>query len=162
MRRIFLALVALFFIAAAVPRAHADDDRVSFFNSINVADGEEAHDLVCIFCSIHNDGAVHGDTVAILGSIRSNGSIDGNAVSILGNINLGHEAHIGQNCVAVLGSVTHYAHGQIGENLVQIPFALLLIPVLFFVGIIYLIRMLVFRSRLPYPMPPPPPPSRMR
>ena len=121
-------------------------------------EGEEAHDLVCIFCSIHLDGAAHGDAVAILGSIRSNGPIDGDAVSILGNINLGRDAHVGGDCVAVLGSVRHYSNNQIGQNLVQIPMALLLIPVLLFVGLIYLIRTLVYRSRLPYPMPPPPPP----
>jgi hypothetical protein len=158
MRRILLAVLALFFVAAAVPRAHADDDRVSFFHSIDVAEGEEAHDLVCIMCSIHIEGAAHGDAVAILGSIRSNGPIDGDVVSILGNINLGRDAHIGGDCVAVLGSVREYTSSQIGQNLVQIPFALILIPVLFFVGIVYLIRTAVYRSRLPYPMPPPPPP----
>jgi hypothetical protein len=157
MRSILLAVLALIFVAAAVPRAHADDDRVSFFNSINVAEGEDAHDLVCIFCSIHIDGAAHGDVVSILGGIRSNGPIDGDAVSILGNINLGRDAHIGGDCVAVLGSVRHYTSNQIGQNLVQIPFVLLLIPVFFFVGIIYLIRTVVYRSRMPYPMPPPPP-----
>jgi hypothetical protein len=157
MRRILLAVLALILVAAAVPRAHADDDRVSFFNSINVAEGEDAHDLVCIFCSIHIDGAAHGDVVSILGGIRSNGPIDGDAVSILGNINLGRDAHIGGDCVAVLGSVRHYTSSQIGQNLVQIPFVLLLIPVFFFVGIIYLIRTVVYRSRMPYPMPPPPP-----
>ena len=111
-------------------------------------------------CSIHVDGAVHQNAVAILGGIRSNGPIEQNAVTILGNINLGRDAHIGGNCVAVLGSVRHYSSNQIGQNLVQIPMALLLIPVLLFVGLIYLIRTLVFRSRLPYPMPPPPPPMR--
>ncbi len=160
MRRILLAVLALFLVAAAAPRAHADDDRVSIFHSINVAEGEDAHDLVCIFCSIHIDGAVHGDVVAVMGGIRSNGPIDGDAVSILGNINLGRDAHIGGNCVAVLGSVRYYTSSQIGQNLVQIPFALLLIPVLFFFFLVYVIRTLVWRARLPYPMPPPPPPMR--
>ena len=159
MRRILVAVFALSILAVAVPRAHADnDDRVSFFHSINVAEGEEAHDLVCIFCSIHNDGAVHGDTVAIMGSIRSNGPMDGDAVSILGNIGLGRDARIGGNCVAVLGSVRHYSNDQIGKDLVQIPFAIILIPVLIFFFPVYVIRSLVWRARLPYPMPPPPPP----
>ena len=160
MRRILVAVFALFILAAAAPRAHANDDRVSFFHSIDVPEGEEAHDVVCIFCSIHIDGAVHGDTVAIMGSIRSNGPMDGDAVSILGNIGLGRDAHIGGNCVAVLGSVRHYNNDQIGKDLVQIPFALILIPVLIFFFLVYVIRSLVLRARLPYPMPPPPPPMR--
>jgi len=161
MRRILIAVLALFFVAAAVPRAHADNaDRVSFFHSINVAEGDEAHDVVCILCSIHIDGAVHGDTVAIMGSIRSNGPMDGNAVSVLGNINLGQDAHVNGDCVAVLGSVKHFTSSQVGHELVQIPFALILIPVLFFFFLVYVIRSLVWRARLPYPMPPPPPPMR--
>jgi len=161
MRRILLAVLALILVAAAVPRAHADDDRVSFFKSINVPKDEEAQDVVCILCSIHIDGTAHGDTVAILGSIRSNGPIDGDAVSILGNISLGPEARVGGDCVAILGSIRHYTNNQVGGDTVQLPLALLLIPVFFLVGIVYLIRTLVWRSRLPYPMPPPPPP-RMR
>jgi hypothetical protein len=161
MRRILLAVFVLFFVAAALPRAHADDDRVSFLHSINVGEGEEAHDLVCILCSIHIDGAVHGDSVAILGSIHSNGPIEGDVVSVLGNIELGRDAHIGGDCAAILGSVRHYTNNQVSGDVVQIPFALLLIPLFIFVGIIYLIRTLVWRSRLPYPMPPPPrPPTR--
>ena len=96
------------------------------------------------------------DAVAILGSIRSNGPIDGDAVSILGNISLGRDAHIGGNCVAVLGSVRHYNNNQIGRDLVQIPLALHLHPgALLFVCLIYVIRSLVWRARMPYPMPPP-------
>jgi hypothetical protein len=160
MRRILVAVFALSILAAAAPSARANDDRVSFFPSINVAEGEEAHDLVCIMCSIHIDGHVHGDTVAILGSIRSNGPMDGDAVSILGNINLGQDAHVNGDCVAVLGSVKHFTSGQIGHEVVQIPFALILIPVLIFFFLVYLIRTLIWRARLPYPMPPPPPPMR--
>lgn len=160
MRRILVALFALFILAAAAPRAHANDDRVSFFHSIDVAEGEDLHDTVCIFCAIHIDGAVHGDVVAILGSIRSNGPIDGDAVSILGNIALGRDARVGGNCVAVLGSVRHSSSDQIGKDLVQIPFAVIFIPVLIFFFLVYVIRTLVWRARLPYPMPPPPPPMR--
>jgi hypothetical protein len=143
MRRILVAVFALSILAAAAPSARANDDRVSFFHSINVAEGEEAHDLVCIMCSIHIDGHVHGDTVAILGSIRSNGPMDGDAVSILGNINLGQDAHVNGDCVAVLGSVKHFTSGQIGHEVVQIPFALILIPVLIFFFLVYLIRTLI-------------------
>jgi hypothetical protein len=159
MRRILLAVLALIFVAAAVPRAHADqnDDRVSFFQSITIAEGEEAHDTVCIFCSIHADGDIRGDAVAILGSIHTNGAVNGSTVAILGNISLGPDAHVGGDCVAVLGSVRHYTSSQISRQLVQIPFALLLIPVLIFCFIVYLIRALVRRARMPYPMPPPPP-----
>lgn len=157
MRRLLPITFALWFIAAAVPRAHADDNRVSFFQSISIEEGEQLQNAVCILCSIRIDGALQGNAVAILGSIRSNGAIEQNAVSILGSISLGQDAHVGQNCVAILGSVRHFTAGQIGQNTVEIPFAIILIPVFFLIGIVYLIRTLVGRSRMPFPMPPPPP-----
>jgi hypothetical protein len=157
MHRILAAVFALSLLTGAAPHAYANEDRVSFFHNIDVADGEDAQDTVCILCSIHIDGAVHGDAVAILGSIRTNGPIDGDAVSILGNVNLGRDAHVGGDCVAVLGSVRQSSGNQIGKELVQLPFVLILFPVFVFFGIVYLIRTLVWRARVPYPMPPPPP-----
>jgi hypothetical protein len=156
MRRILPIVFALLVIAAA-PRAFADDDRVSIFHSISVEEGEEVQNAVCILCSIHINGAVHQNAVAILGSIRSNGPVGQNAVSILGGIALGRDAHVGQNCVAILGSVRRFSSDQIGQNTVEIPFAIIFIPIFFFIGIVYLIRTLVWRARMPYPMPPPPP-----
>ncbi|MBV8674051.1 MAG: hypothetical protein JOZ33_11500 [Acidobacteriaceae bacterium] len=159
MRRILPFIFALLIVAAAVPRAQADNDRVAIFHSISVAEGEQVQNAVCIFCSIRIEGAVHENAVAIFGTIRSNGPIEQNAVSILGGISLGQEAHVGQNCVAVLGSVRPYSSGQVGQNVVEIPFGIVFIPIFLFVGIIYLIRTLVWRARAPYPMPPPPPRS---
>ena len=157
MRRLLPLIFALLLVSAAVPRAFADDNRVSFFESISVEEGEDVQNAVCILCSIRVDGSVHQNAVAILGRIRSNGPIGQNAVSILGGINLGRDAHVGQNCVAILGSVRRFSSDQVGQNVVEIPFAIVLIPIFLFVGIVYLIRTLVWRARMPYPMPPPPP-----
>ena len=156
MRRVLPILFALLLVAAAVPRAFGDDNRVSFFHSISVDEGEDVQNAVCILCSIHINGSVQQNAVSILGSVRSNGPIGQNAVSILGSVSLGRDAHVGQNCVAVLGSVSRFSSGQIGQNAVEIPFAIILIPIFLFVGILYLIRTLVWRARMPYPMPPPP------
>jgi hypothetical protein len=158
MRRIFPAVLALLFLTAGVPRAFADDNRVAIFHSVKVEEGEDVQNVVCVLCSIRIEGAVHQNAVAVLGSIHSNGPIGQNAVSVLGGINLGPEAHVGQNCVAVLGRVRHSTSEQIGQNVVEIPFALIFIPIFFFIGIVYLIRTLVWRARMPFPMPPPPRP----
>ena len=157
MRRLSAAVFALSLIAAAVPQAHADDDRFAIFHSISVEQGEEVQNAVCILCSIRVNGSVHQNAVAVLGSIRANGPIGQNAVSILGRIHLGPEAHVGQNCVAVLGSVTRVSSEQVGQNTVEIPLGIIFIPIVFLIGIVYLIRMLVCRARAPFPMPPPRP-----
>jgi hypothetical protein len=157
MRRMLPLIFALLFLAAAATRAFAADDRVAILRSISIEEGEEVQNAVCILCSIRIDGSVQQNAVAILGGVRSNGPIGQNAVSILGSISLGRDAHVGQNCVAVLGSVRHYTSGQIGQNVVEIPFGIIFIPIFIFIGIIYLIRTLVWRARMPFPMPPPPP-----
>lgn len=157
MRRLLPIALALLLVATAPPRAHADDDRVAIFHSISVEEGEEVQNAVCVLCSIRIKGAVRQNAVAVLGSIHSEGPIGQNAVSFLGSISLGQEGHVGQNCVAVLGRVRRYTSEQIGQNVVEIPLAIIFIPIFFFIGIVYLIRMLVWRARMPFPMPPPPP-----
>ena len=140
MRRLLTIALAVLLVAAAVPRAFADGDRVAIFRSISVEEGEDVQ-----------------NAVAVLGSIHSNGPIGQNAVSILGTISLGRDSHVGQNCVAVLGSVRRFSSDQVGQNVVEIPFVIVFIPIFFFIGIVYLIRTLVWRARMPFPMPPPPP-----
>lgn len=150
MRRI-LTIVALLALFAAAPRAHAESDRVSFFHDITIDEGEQATDTVCIFCSIRNEGAVHGDAVSLFGGIHSSGSISGDAVSILGNIKLDEDAHVGGDTVAIFGML-RYRTGQIGGETVEMPVVLLLIPLGLLALLIWGIRS-IFRPRS-YSMPP--------
>ena len=63
-----------------------------------------------------------------------------------------------KDCVVFLGSVNQHGTGQVGKDLVQFPLMLLFVPLLLLFLLIYVIRSLVRRSYVPYPMPPPPPP----
>jgi len=155
-RLLYLALTAAFLCIAARP-AHAEGDRVSFLHDIHISNGEQAHDLVCILCSIHIDGPVEGDTVAILGSIHSAAPMEGNAVTILGSITLTPGAHIGQQAVAILGAINQQSSEQIGGDTVQLPFDLILIPIGLLVLLIWMLRLIFRRPMPPYPLPPRPP-----
>jgi hypothetical protein len=156
-----LLFFAVFFFSISALKAHADGDRVSFMHDITVASDEEAEDIVCFLCSIRVEGPVHKDAVAFLGSIHADAPIEGDAVVFLGNISLGPEARVGKDCVAFLGSVNQHGTGQVGKDLVQFPLVLLFIPFLLLFFLIYVIRTLVHRAYVPYPMgPPPPPPMR--
>jgi hypothetical protein len=158
MRGVMALLLGVSLLAIFPLKARADGDRVSFLHDITVASDEEAQDTVCFLCSIHIEGPVHKDAVAFLGSIHADAPIDGDAVAFLGSISLGPEGRVGQDCVVFLGSVRHHAPGQVGRDTVQFPLALALIPILIFMFLVYVIRSLVHRSYVPYPMPPPPPP----
>jgi hypothetical protein len=160
MHRVFLPIFAVFLFATSALTAHADGDRVSFMRDITVSSDEQVQDTVCFLCSIRIEGPVHQDAVAFLGNIHADAPISGDAVAFLGNINLGAGSRVGGDCVAFLGSVTQHGSGQVGGDLVQIPFGLILVPILVFVCLVYIIRSLVRRAYVPYPMPPPPPPVR--
>lgn len=160
MRRFFLAAFAVLFFSVSALHARADGDRVSFFHDISISSDEEAHDTVCILCSIRASGPIHGDAVAILGSIHADAPIEGDVVTILGNVSLGEDGSVGKDCVVLLGSVTHHNGRQVGRDLVQFPLGLIFVPLMVFIFLVYVIRSLVRRSYVPYPMPPPPPPMR--
>ncbi len=157
MRRVVLPIFAVFLFAISALNARAEGDRVSFMHDITISSDEDVQDAVCFLCSIHIEGLVHQDAVAFLGSIHADAPIQGDAVVFLGNISLGADAHVGGDCVAFLGSVMQHGSGQVGQDLVQFPLALILVPICFFIGLVYLIRSLVRRAYAPYPMPPPPP-----
>ena len=148
----FLFTVALLGGCAASAHADSSNDRVSFLNDIYVQQGEEVQDAVCFLCSIHVDGTLHGDAVAFLGSIRTQGKIEGDVVSFLGSVDLGSDASIGQDCVVFGGMLHRHGDASVGQDVVVFPFVLFLVPILFLVLIIYGIRALVLRSRVPYPL----------
>ncbi len=155
-----LALIfGVLLLAMAPLKAHADGDRVSFLHDITIASDEEAQSTVCFLCSIRIEGPVHKDAVAFLGSIHADAPIEGDAVAFLGNISLGSEGRVGRDCVVFLGSVTHHGRDQVGRDMVQFPLALIIVPILLLMVLVYVIRSLVRRSYVPYPMPPPPPPG---
>jgi Na+-transporting methylmalonyl-CoA/oxaloacetate decarboxylase gamma subunit len=160
MRRVFLSVLAVFLLAISARSARADGDRVSFLHDITVSSDEEVQDAVCFLCSIRVEGPVRQDAVVFLGSIHANAPIEGDAVAFLGNISLGSEARVGGDCVVFLGSVIQHGTGQVGKDLVQFPLALIIIPILILIFLVYIIRSLVRRAYVPYPMPPPPPPMR--
>ncbi len=159
MRRwmLFVCVVALF--GFSVSRAHADGDRVHFMHDIVVAEGETARDLVCFLCSIEVNGSGH-DAVAFLGSVRVRGHIEGDTVDFLGNVHLDDDATINGSCVVFGGSLHSRGSGAVGKDTVVFPLALFLIPLFLLAGMVYLVRAIAMRNRMPYP-PPPFPPGNM-
>ncbi len=153
----FFVLVACLFSPLAA-RAQSRDI-VQFGNDVVVHDGEEAHDVVCLLCSIQVDGTVHGDLVAIAGNIRVKGHAEHDAVAFLGSISLGENASIANDVVVFAGNLHAAPGSSIGRDRVAFPSILFLLPLLVLVGIVALIvwavRALLSRNRPVYPMPPP-------
>jgi UDP-3-O-[3-hydroxymyristoyl] glucosamine N-acyltransferase len=125
--------------------AKGDNDRASIGSDITVAEGENAGDIACIFCSVHVHGDVSGDAAVILGSLTvdSGHKIGGDAAVIGGDLNLAEGAEIGGNAAIIAGDANlgpgAMVHGDRtvlpGRGWLLVPF----IPLLVLIGIIWLI-----------------------
>ncbi len=160
MPKFTIALLTALFCLLTPLAAHAEDgDIVHFGQNIVVQEGQEARDVVCIFCSIEVSGTVNRDMVAILGNIHVKGHAEHDGVAVLGNVTLGNNASIDHDVVVIAGNL-HLGDGAtIGNDRVVFPVALFILPFLLVLGVIVLIiwaiRALLTRSRPVYPMPPP-------
>lgn len=152
-----LLLAAALLVVTATPFARADQDRVSFGSDISVAEGENAGDLVCAFCSVHVHGDVKGDVVVLLGSVTVDPThhVSGDIVILGGDLNLADETEVGGD-IAVIGGNANLAstaaiHGDRsvfpGRIWLLLPFA----PLLILIGIIWLIVYLIRRNRYQFP-----------
>lgn len=166
MRRLFLSLT--FAVVACLPlSALAQDDEVHagtegqdmvhFGDRIVVPRGQEARDVVCIFCSVEVDGTVDRDIVAILGSVQVRGTAAHDVVAIAGNVSVADNASIGHDVVVVGGSRHLASTAVIGHESVIIPPIVIALPFLVMVGIILIVvrffRWLMYRNRPVYGLP---------
>lgn len=155
MTKLLLAVALL--LVASTPFARADQDRVSFGGDITVAEGENAGDIACAFCSVHVHGDVKGDVAVLFGSVTVDPThaISGDVAILGGDMNLAPESEVGGD-VAILAGYANLApeatiHGDRtvlpGRGWLIIPFA----PLLILAGIIWLIVYIVRRNRYRFP-----------
>lgn len=163
-RRFALAMLVILFafsVSAFAKGKHGDNDRVSFGSDVTISEGEDAGDVVCMFCSVKVHGDVGGDMAVFFGNITvdSGHKIGGDVAVIGGDLNLGEEAVTGGD-VAIIAGNAHLAqsatiHGSRtvmpGAFWLLIPFA----PLLILIGIIWLVVYLFRRNRYRYPVYPP-------
>ncbi|HEX7159342.1 MAG TPA: hypothetical protein VF214_10025 [Edaphobacter sp.] len=175
MHRLLLPAALLVLLASTVPAfakgGSKDNDRVSFGSNITIAEGENAGDVVCFFCSVKVQGDIAGDTVVFFGNVTVDygRKIGGDVAIIGGDLNLSEEAVTGGDVSVIAGNANLAQNAVIHGSRTIMPgtFWLLVpfIPLLVLIGIIWLIVRLFRRNRYRYPAyppgtsyPPPPPP----
>lgn len=152
-----LLAVALLLIASA-PFARADQDRASFGSDISIAEGQNAGDIACAFCSVHIHGDVKGDVAVFMGSVTvdSTHSISGDVAILGGDLNLAGESEVGGDLAILAGNANVDSTATIRGDRTVLPgrFWLLLpfAPLLILIGIIWLIVYLVRRNRYEFPV----------
>jgi hypothetical protein len=156
MRRLLLAV--LFVLAATPIFARADQGRSSFGSDINVAEGEDANNIACAFCSVHVHGPVRGNVAVLLGSVKvdEDQSIAGNVAIFGGDLELQRDASVGGNVAIAAGDANLAQDATIrgARSILHSRLWLLLplTPLFILIGIIWLIVYLVRRNRYPYPV----------
>jgi hypothetical protein len=157
MRSLLLAAVVLM-LAYTPAFARSAEDRVSVGSDITIADGESAGDIACAFCTVRVHGEVRGDIATFLGSIKvdEGRNISGDVASLGGDLELGQDASVGGD-VAIAAGETKLGSGAAirgqqtilpGRLWLLLPFA----PLLFLVGLIWLVVYIVRRNRYQFPV----------
>jgi hypothetical protein len=145
-------------IAFAAPPAHAQRDRVQFFNDIHVTADAPVHDAVCFFCSVRVEGKVTGDIVVFFGSIHlagdaqhdmvnifgeihadDNSSIEDDVVGVFSDVRLGENVTVGKDLVSVFGVLRAPASASVGEDRVMLPAWMFFVPFLVIFLIVFAI-----------------------
>lgn len=164
-RPVVFACLAVLLAAAFARPARAEKDAVEFFNNVDIAQGEEAHDVVVFFGNANVTGDAAGDIVVIFGNVNLRGAAHHDVVNIFGSIHLYNGASVGQDLVNIFGETRMDENTSIGKDAVVIfgalhaassasfggnrvvqPFLLFLIPV---VILILIIRGIVWGVRYP-------------
>jgi hypothetical protein len=112
-------LACLLTVAMARP-ARAAQDSVEFFNNVDIAQGEEAHDVVVFFGNANIDGSVNGDVVVIFGNVNLRGTAHHDVVNIFGSVHMDDNASVGQDLVNIFGGTRMGEHTSIGKDSVVI------------------------------------------
>jgi hypothetical protein len=156
MRRLFLAVASLLFVTLPA-FARSSEDRAGFGNDITIAQGETAGDVACMFCSVHVHGDVRGDVAVMFGKVEVDPgrSIAGDVAMLGADLNLGPGARVGGDLALAAGDVNAgpgaMVHGSStvlpGRMWLLLPF----LPLLFLIGLIWLIVYLIRRNRYQFP-----------
>lgn len=157
MRRLLLAAVLLM-LACTPAFARSAEDRVSVGSDITIPDGESAGDIACAFCTVHVHGEVRGNIATIFGSVMVDAgrNVSGDVASLGGDLDLGQDASVGGDVAIAAGEARLGSGAAIrgqqtilpGRLWLLLPFA----PLLFLVGLIWLIVYIVRRNRYQFPV----------
>jgi predicted acyltransferase (DUF342 family) len=157
MRSLLLAAVLLM-LAWTPAFARSAEDRVSVGSDITIPDGESAGDIACAFCTVRVHGEVRGNIATFLGSVKvdEGRNISGDVASLGGDLELGQDASIGGDVAIAAGEARLGSGAAIrgqqtilpGRLWLLLPFA----PLVFLVGLIWLVVYIVRRNRYQFPV----------
>ncbi len=119
LRLLNACLFAAAIVVSATP-AFASKDIVQFGSSVHIGPDTTAHDVVCFFCSVDNQGTIEGDTVVFFGNVHISGHSNHDVVNIFGTLKAENDSSIGSSLVSIFGSIRLGENVSIGKDLIAI------------------------------------------
>ncbi len=97
----------LLLVAPAAVHAQAPGNRTYFNQDIFVAQGQQIHSAICLFCSVQVEGDLTGHVIVLFGSLNITGRVQGSATVIGGNSVIDSGARLGGNAIVIDGNAVY-------------------------------------------------------
>jgi hypothetical protein len=102
--------------ASTQAQAQPRGSRTYFNQDIFVAQGQQIHNAVCLFCSVQVEGDLTGRVFVLFGSLNVTGRVEGGATVIGGNAVIDSLARLGGNAVVIGGNAVYESDESISGN----------------------------------------------
>ena len=109
-------LTLLFLALPGALSAQTAGNRTFFHEDIFVAQGQQIHNAVCLFCSVQVEGDLTGHVFVLFGSLNLTGQVNGGAMVIGGNAVIDSQARLGGNALVVGGNAVYETDESISGN----------------------------------------------
>ena len=110
---LILLLAGLYGTAAC---AQVRGSRTYFNQDIFVAQGQQIHNAICVFCSVQVEGDLTGHVLVLFGNLNVTGRIEHGATVIGGNAVVDSQARIGGNALVIGGNAVYETDDSISGN----------------------------------------------
>jgi NDP-sugar pyrophosphorylase family protein len=111
----YLGIALLLFLSSAAARAQGGS-RTYFNQDIFIAQGQQVHNAICIFCSVQVEGDLTGNVFVLFGNLNVTGRVDGRTTVIGGNAVIDSQARLGGNALIVGGNAVYEVDESISGN----------------------------------------------
>ena len=103
-------------LSGTAVRAQAPGSRTYFNQDIFVAQGQQIHNAICVFCSVQVEGDLTGHVLVVFGNLNVTGRVARGATVIGGNAVVDSQARIGGNALVVGGNAVYETDESISGN----------------------------------------------
>jgi hypothetical protein len=116
LKKALQTIALLLALSPGMAHAQGRGNRSYFNEDIFVAQGQQIHNAICLFCSVQVEGDLTGRVFVLFGSLNISGRVQGSAVVVGGNTVIDSQARLGGNAIVVGGNAVYETDESISGN----------------------------------------------